>query len=396
MTAEDQDDPKRSAFTIHDEGWRRVVCNFTPSWFSVNMGTGVVSMLLHELPYNGRWLYWLSVVIFALNILLFLIACIISSLRYTLYPEIFKAMISHPTQSMFIATLPMGLATVINMFCFVCVPAWGEWSRTMAWVLWIIDAVIAVVAALSLPFLLMSNGVKTELSSMTAVWLLPSVSCVVAATTGAIVADILPNPQHALWTVIASYVLWGVGLPLALMVMVIYLHRLTMHKIPPKTMIVSVFLPLGPLGQGGLGVLKLGNAAQNVFAETHTLQESVGPIFYAMAFLAGLILWSFGLVWLFFASASIIRCKTFPFNIGWWGCIYPLGGYASCTCQLGDELPSTFYDILGTILSLCVVILWLVVSIGTLKGVISGTMFQAPCLADLRAKEEENGVVKVA
>jgi tellurite resistance protein TehA-like permease len=118
------------------------------------MGTGVVSTLLEALPYNGRWLYWISIGIFALNVLLFLMACVISALRYTLYPEIFRAMISDPVQSMFIATLPMGFATIINMFCFVCVPAWGEWSCTMAWVMWIVDAVISVVAALSLPFLL--------------------------------------------------------------------------------------------------------------------------------------------------------------------------------------------------------------------------------------------------
>ena len=71
----------------------------------------------------------------------------------------------------------------------------------------------------------MANGGETHLSSMTAVWLLPIVSCIVAASSGAIVAEVLPNPQHALWTVITSYVLWGIGLPLALMVMVIYLQR---------------------------------------------------------------------------------------------------------------------------------------------------------------------------
>jgi tellurite resistance protein TehA-like permease len=99
----------------------------------------------------------------------------------------------------------------------------------------------------------MAHGNETQLSSMTAVWLLPIVSCVVAASSGAIVADVLPNPQHALWTVLVSYVLWGIGVPLAMMVMVIYLQRLTLHKLPPKAVIVSVFLPLGPLGQGGYG-----------------------------------------------------------------------------------------------------------------------------------------------
>lgn len=88
---------------------------------------------------------------------------------------------------------------------------------------------------------------------MGAAWLLPIVSCVVAAASGAIVADVLPHPQYALATIIASYILWGVGVPLASMVIVIYLMRLMLHKIPAKAVIVSTFLPLGPLGQGGYG-----------------------------------------------------------------------------------------------------------------------------------------------
>ena len=118
------------------------------------MGTGIVSILLHNLPYNGVWLYWISVVIFALNVLLFGVGCIISILRYTLYPEIFAVMITHPIQSMFIGTFPMGLATIINMIVLVCAPAWGDWTRYFAWGLWIFDAVISVTTALSLPFIL--------------------------------------------------------------------------------------------------------------------------------------------------------------------------------------------------------------------------------------------------
>jgi tellurite resistance protein TehA-like permease len=88
---------------------------------------------------------------------------------------------------------------------------------------------------------------------MGAAWLLPVVACVVAAASGAIVADVLPDPQYALATLIASYVLWGVGVPLALMLIVVYLMRLMLYKLPAKMVIVSTFLPLGPLGQGGYG-----------------------------------------------------------------------------------------------------------------------------------------------
>ncbi|RJE25860.1 transporter [Aspergillus sclerotialis] len=224
---------------------------------------------------------------------------------------------------------------------------------------------------------------------MTAVWLLPIVTCVVASSSGAVVADVLSNAQHALWTILASYILWGIGVPFAMMVMVIYLHRLTLHKLPAKSVIVSAFLPLGPLGQGSFGIMKLGSVAQKVLPKTHSLQSSSPDIFYTAGFLIGIILWSFGLVWFFFAVASIFKTRTFPFNIGWWGFTFPIGVFATGTCQMGQELPSTFFNVLGTIISLCVVILWMVVSIGTIRGIITGTVFYDQVVAEYDGKEED-------
>jgi tellurite resistance protein TehA-like permease len=112
-------------------GWRAAIRNFTPSWFSVNMGTGIVSILLHNLPYNGVWLYWISVAIFCCNVALFALFTVVTVMRYVLWPEIWMKMIRHPTQSLFIGTFPMGLATIINMVVFVCVPAFGHWAVTL-------------------------------------------------------------------------------------------------------------------------------------------------------------------------------------------------------------------------------------------------------------------------
>lgn len=118
------------------------------------MGTGIVSILLNTLPYNGRWLYWISVVIFALNVLLFAIFLFLSVLRYVLYPEIFPALVTHPTQSLFLGTFPMGLATITNMICFVCVPAWGAWASYVAWGLWIGNVVFSVTTCFVLMFIM--------------------------------------------------------------------------------------------------------------------------------------------------------------------------------------------------------------------------------------------------
>lgn len=99
---------------------------------------------------------------------------------------------------------------------------------------------------------------------MTAVYLLPIVSCIVASATGALISQILPDPSHALLTLVTSYVLWGIGVPLAMVMLVIYFHRLLHHKLPPREVIVSVFLPLGPLGQGGFGIMQMGKAAVEI------------------------------------------------------------------------------------------------------------------------------------
>lgn len=48
----------------------------------------------------------------------------------------------------------MGFATLVNMWIYVCVPAWGPWAAIVAWVLWMIDAVISVLVTLSMSILL--------------------------------------------------------------------------------------------------------------------------------------------------------------------------------------------------------------------------------------------------
>jgi len=137
---------------------------------------------------------------------------------------------------------------------------------------------------------------------MTAAWLLPVVATIVAAASGGIVSSVLSNPQHALWTLILSYILWGCGIPLAMFIMVIYLQRLTIVGLPPREVIVSAFLPLGPLGQGAFGIMQLGKEAMRVFPLTKTvpLAPGAGELFYSMGLLLAFVMWGFGLVWLFF------------------------------------------------------------------------------------------------
>lgn len=96
-------------------------------------------------------------------------------------------------------------------------------------------------------------------------------------------------------------------------------------------------------------IQKIGQAAQRVFPQTKTLRPGTGDVLYDFGFAAGILLWGFGLVWLFFAVASILRVRRFSFNLGWWAFTFPIGVYSTCTNQLGQDLPSRFFRVLGTV-----------------------------------------------
>ena len=118
------------------------------------MSTGVTSILLHQLPYNAHWLRQISNVFFVLNLVLFLLFTFISILRYILYPELIDIVLHHPHQSLFIATWPVGLATLINLIVLICVPAWGKGWAIFAWVLWWFDGVLALATCFHLTWVM--------------------------------------------------------------------------------------------------------------------------------------------------------------------------------------------------------------------------------------------------
>jgi len=67
-------------------GWRRIVLNLLPCGLGgVKMGTGIVSIPFHNLPYSADWLYWIFVVIFSANIIISQGFLNISILRYNIF-----------------------------------------------------------------------------------------------------------------------------------------------------------------------------------------------------------------------------------------------------------------------------------------------------------------------
>lgn len=114
-----------------------------------------MAILFGSIPFESKALYYISIIFFIANAALFGIALGMSILRYALYPEIWSVMVRDPTNSLFLATCPMGFATLIEMWVLICVPIWGDWAKTFVWVLWMVDVAAAAAATASLSFILL-------------------------------------------------------------------------------------------------------------------------------------------------------------------------------------------------------------------------------------------------
>jgi hypothetical protein len=109
--------------------------------------------------------------------------------------------------------------------------------------MWMGDAFLSIVAPFFLPFVFIKKE-DGELPTFTALDF-SVIAAFVASAVGGTIAGVLSNPQYALGALIASYALWGIGLPAALMTMAIYFQRLTIHKLPPREVIVMAVLCRG-------------------------------------------------------------------------------------------------------------------------------------------------------
>ncbi|KWB82520.1 TDT family transporter [Burkholderia ubonensis] len=355
------------------------VRQFTPNWFAMTMGNGIVSLVLAGLPLHFGGQRALASALWAIDIVLYLAFLAMLAARAIRFPETIRPLLHHPIQSMFLGAVPMGLVPIINGL--VLFTGGHAEATALAYALWCVDALLAVAVAIGVPFMMFTEQ-GHAFERVTAVLLLPIVAPEVTASSAATLAPHFAGASARL-LIGAGYVLWAISVPLAFAILTIVFFRLVIHKLPHRDLGPSSWLTLGPIGTGALGLLTLGQAAPVAFAGTPL--ASVAVLARDLGIAGALVLWGAGLWWLACAVLFTLRyCREgLPFNLGWWGFTFPLGVYTAASLSLYHVTGFSGLAVFGMLLALLLGGLWAMVMVRTCRGMLHGGLFHAPCLATI-------------
>ena len=358
---------------------KEIIRQFTPNWFTVTMGTGILALALNQAPVAVPGLHLVAEALWMLNIGLFLLFSVLYAARWALFFGQARRIFGHSVASMFFGAIPMGLATIINGFLAFGIPHWGLAAVAIAQALWWLDMVMAVACGVLIPFL-MFTWQEHSIEKMTAVWLLPVVAAEVTAASAGLLVPHLADPHAALRMLVLGYMLWAFSVPLAMSLLVILILRLALHKLPHKDMAASGWLALGPLGTGALALLLLGSDAPQAFSAAGI--PGVGQIAAGIGVIGGAVMWGYGAWWLMLAVLTTARYlrEGMPFNIGWWGFTFPLGVYSVATLALARQTHLGFIMHIGVTLVVFLALFWITIAARTVHGAWHRYLFVSPCL----------------
>ena len=134
-----EDDAFERRGKLRKSAFRNTVENFSQIWFVLTIDTGILAILMRLLPYQFNGLSVLSTIMYLVDLVLFVIICTMTILRWTLYPQAAQQKTAASVNEIsFHAAAPIGFQTLTSLTGIIVSNAyWGghAWSL-VAYVMW--------------------------------------------------------------------------------------------------------------------------------------------------------------------------------------------------------------------------------------------------------------------
>ncbi|HET7742610.1 MAG TPA: C4-dicarboxylate ABC transporter, partial [Mycobacterium sp.] len=227
--------------------------------------------------------------------------------------------------------------------------------------------------AMTIPYLMFTQlNVGTDAAF--GVWLMPVVPPMVSAAGGALLIPHMAPGTGRTTMLYGCYAMFGLSLIAALIIISMIWSRLAHYGTSGTARVPTLWIVLGPLGQGMTAAGLLG--AQAALAVPADLASGMA----VFAILFGVPVWGFAVLWIALATALTARTmrRGMPFALTWWSLTFPVGTFVTGTTQLAVHTGLPAFKVAAVVAYACLLCTWALVAVRTTGGSFAGSLFQPP------------------
>ena len=338
----------------------------SPAYFAMVMATGIVSIAAFMLD-----MVFASAVLFAINIVAYLVLSILTILRLVWFPGPFFAdLVDHQRGPGFF-TFVAGSCVLGSQFIIII----GNY--TIAVTLWAVAALLWIVLIYGIFAALSVKEHKPTLADgINGGWLLAVVSTQSIAVLGALIAAHWPQPYRLELNFLAlSMWLWGGMLYIWMIALIFY--RYTFFEFSPGDLSPPYWINMG-----AMAISTLAGASLIINTPDAPYIRSLLP------FLKGFTVfyWATGSWWIpMLLVLGVWRyvIKRYPFRYDplYWGAVFPLGMYTVATLQMAHAMQLGFLQVIPRIFIYIALLSWAATFLGLIVSMGQGLIGPASPLS---------------
>lgn len=290
--------------------------------FAMVMSTGIVSVALHLLGCK-----WGAMLLFAINIIMFIALWALYIRKTFLYPGAMKADFMNHLSGPGFLTIVAGTCILGNQFAILAANMtaahWLFWLGVICWIFILWGCFY---------YIFTKNPKPAIADGINGAWLVATVSTQSIVILGATIAKSVGwNLEIAFFFFCALFVL---GLMLYIFVITSIFYRFSFASMQPRELNPTYWI-----NAGAVAITTLAGA-------TLVLHTGETPILdHFMPYIKGttLLAWATASFWipmLFLLGIwrHVFQGFTFSYTAAFWGMVFPMGMYTACTATLSDAL----------------------------------------------------------